>query len=185
MKKSPLLAVVALLFVQIPLLVLGEVREWTRASDGKKISASFVGMKGEDAIQIKMANGQVFDVPLSSLSPADNEYVASLTASAGEKMEEKPAAPKGKTALPQGETTVTLTGAAIFCRDCVKRIEGLKEAEENTVDASVELTASRSEGTIIIKAPSGKLALDTVRKLQSAGYYGESDVPGIAMTPLK
>ena len=167
---------------------MAEVREWTRASDGKKIEASFVGMKEDGVIKIKMSNGQEFDVPLSALSPADNEYVAKLTAAGTEKMEEKPAAPGAtgaKAGVPEGETTVTLSGVAIFCRNCVERIEGLKESEENKVDASVELTASRSDGTIIIKAPTGKLAQSAVRSIQGAGYYGTSDVPGIQMTALK
>ena len=185
MKFSTRLFALVTCCILFPLFADGEIREWTRASDGKKISASFVGMKGEGVIQIKMANGQVFDVPLSSLSPADNEFVAGLNAPAAEKMEEKPGTPAEKATIPDGETTVVLSGVAIFCRDCVERIEGLKESEENKVDPSVELSASRSDQTVTIKAPTGKLALATVRKIQGAGYYGTSDVPGIAMSPLK
>ena len=55
-----------------------EVREWTRASDGRKIQAEFVGMKDDTTIQIKMTNGQTFDVPLASLSEADNAFVKEL-----------------------------------------------------------------------------------------------------------
>lgn len=182
MKFHLLILLVVALGLLFPLTTLAEVRQWTRASDGRKIDASFVGVKEEGVIQIKMANGQVFDVPLSSLSPEDIAYVAKLNESSAGKMEEKPA---GKAEAPEGETTVVLGGVAIFCRDCVERIEGLKENEEYKVDPSVTLEASRSDRTITITAPTGKLAQATVRTIQSAGYYGTSDVPGIQMSPLR
>jgi copper chaperone CopZ len=123
---------------------------------------------------------------LSSLSPADNEFVAKMSAAPEEKMAEKPEAGAGeKPALPEGEVTVTLSGVGLFCRDCVERVEGLKENEEFKIDPAVELTASRSDQTVTIKAPSAKVAQAAVRTLLSAGYYGTSDVPGIEMAPLK
>lgn len=176
---------VVALALLIPGGAFAEMREWTRASDGRKIQAEFVGVKAEGVIQIKMANGQVFDVPLSSLSPADNEFVAKLSA-APEKMEEKPeGATAEKPAVPEGEVTVVLSGVALFCRECVERVEGLKENDEFKIDPAVELAADRSEKTITIKAPSAKVAQSTLNTLLSAGYFGKSDVPGIEISPLK
>ncbi len=187
MKDFWSLLIFATFSLLVPLESNAESREWTRAADGKKIQAEFVGMKGADVIQIKMVNGQVFEVPLSSLSPADNEFVA-LAIAVKEKMAEKPEAgtpPVEKPALPEGEVTVTLSGVALFCRKCVDRVEGLKESEEFTIDAAVELTANRSDQTVIIKAPSAKVAQSTLKTLLSAGYYGTSDVSGVEMSKLK
>ncbi len=41
----------------------GEVREWTRATDGRKITAEFVAMKDANTVTIKTQGGQTFDVP--------------------------------------------------------------------------------------------------------------------------
>lgn len=163
--------------------VEAEEREWTRAADGKKIRAEFVGLEEEGRIRIRMANGQVYDVPLASLSAADREFVQSTLASA-EDMEEE-AGSGEKTEVPEGEVTVTLTGLAIFCRKCTDRIEGMVESEDFKIDPGVELSASRGGGTVTIEAPTGKAAQGAVRALQSAGYHGESDHPAIRMSELK
>jgi hypothetical protein len=60
--------------------LLAEVREWTRASDGRKISAEFAGMKDESTVKIKMGNGQIFEVPLTGLSAEDNAYIKEANA---------------------------------------------------------------------------------------------------------
>lgn len=50
-------------------------RTWT-STDGRKIEASFVAVVGEN-VQIRMANGTLFTVPLARLSAADQSYVKS------------------------------------------------------------------------------------------------------------
>jgi len=67
-----------------------EVRDWTRASDGKKISAEFAGMKDETTVKIKVANGQIYEVPVTSLSAEDQTLIKELAAK-----EMKPAAGTG------------------------------------------------------------------------------------------
>jgi hypothetical protein len=54
------------------------MRTWT-STDGRKIEATMVGLKG-DGVEIKMANGSTFVVPLARLSPEDQDYIKTLAA---------------------------------------------------------------------------------------------------------
>lgn len=51
----------------------GSVREWT-STEGKVITAEYLGVKGTDAM-LKLAGGRVVGVPLVKLSVTDNAYV--------------------------------------------------------------------------------------------------------------
>lgn len=180
----PFVLVALVLVLHGPSRAEAEVREWTRASDGRKIQAEFVGMKDENTVQIKMTSGQIFEVPLASLSEADNAYVKELAA---EKMKENaPASGSGTPAtVPEGEVTVTLSGVHICCGDCVDAVMAVKEDSEAKVDPAVELSASRSDGTVTIKAPTGQAAQVAVRAISAAGFYGTSDHDAIKIPDLK
>lgn len=160
---------------------LAEVREWTRAADGKKISAEFLGMAGDAAIKIKMANGNTFEVSLASLSPADNEYVAGLqkAMASGSSGETKPAA------VPEGEVTVTLSGVQMGCKKCEEAILGIPSNSDAKTDSSVVWAADRKEGTVTITAPTGKAAQQAVMAVYKIGFYGASDHESIKIPDLK
>ena len=171
-----------LLLVCTPDRLQAEVREWTRAADGKKISAEFVGMKDESTIQIKMSNGQLFEVPLASLSEGDREFVKGLTmAKEGGDKPSTSSPPK----VPEGEVTVTLSGVHLCCGDCVDAVVAAKEHDKVAVDPAVEISASRSDGTVTIKAPSGKAAQTALRAILSSGFYGKSDNEAVKIPDLK
>lgn len=171
-----------LLLVCSPDSLQAEVREWTRAADGKKISAEFVGMKDESTIQIKMSNGQLFDVPLASLSDADQDFVKGLKMSE-ESAEKASGSPPAK--VPEGEVTVTLSGVHLCCGDCVDAVVAAKDHDKVAVDPAVEITASRSDGTVTVKAPSGKAAQTALRAILSSGFYGISDNEAVKIPELK
>jgi copper chaperone CopZ len=142
--------------------LLAEVREWTRASDGRKISAEFVGMKDESTVKIKMGNGQIFDLPLTGLSAED-------------------AAP----AVPEGETTVTISSVHLCCGDCVDAVAKIGTSDTNPIPVGVTLSADRKAGSIIVKAPTGKDAQAALRAVFKAGFYGISDNPAVGFAELK
>lgn len=177
--------------VMLPIPCLqAEVREWTRASDGRKISAEFAGMKDENTVRIKMANGQTFEVPLTGLSPEDNAYVKEATAKmAGggdAPAATAPAAPEGaKTAVPEGETTVTLSKVHICCGDCVDAVAKIGSSDTNPIPVGVTITADRKSESIIIKAPTGKDAQAALRAVSKAGFHGVSDHAAISIPELK
>lgn len=165
-----------------------EVREWTRASDGKKISAEFMGMKGDGVVQIKMANGKVFDVPLSSLSPEDNEFVKNLLKPGeGEMKEGEKESPKGppKGGVPEGEVTINLSGVHICCGDCEDAIIAIKEHDRIKVDPAVEFIPNRSENSVTIKAPGGQAAQAALRAMLGSGFYGVSNHETLKIPDLK
>lgn len=166
-----------------------EVREWTRASDGRKISAEFAGMKDEKTVKIKMANGQIFEVPLTGLSAEDNAFVKELNgkmASGGAAPAPAPAGTDGaKPALPEGETTVTLSKVHICCGDCVDAIANIGSDSGNPIPVGVTISGDRKTESIIIKAPSGKDAQAALRAVTKAGFYGVSDIPAVAIADLK
>lgn len=182
MKISPRLIAVALATLFLTGSLLAEVREWTRASDGRKITAEFVGMKDESTVKIKMANGQIFEVPLTGLSAEDNAYIKEANAKMAGGA--KPAG--GPTpAVPEGETTVTLTKVHICCGDCVDAIANIGSDSGNPIPVGVTIAGDRKTESIIIKAPSGKDAQAAIRAVTKAGFYGVSDNPAVAIADLK
>ena len=94
MKKLPHFVVVAGLVLSLSNSIRAEVREWTRASDGKKISAEFAGMKDGTTVKVKLANGQIFELPLSGLSAEDNAFVKEQGSKGGAEKKSATAAPK-------------------------------------------------------------------------------------------
>jgi copper chaperone CopZ len=183
MKKSLCIVATGIAFFATPSL-RAEAREWTRATDGKKIQAEFAGMKDETTVKIKMTNGQVFEIPLSSLSAEDNAFVKKQNEPTGEP--EKGAPKSGtKATVPEGEVTVTLSGVHLCCKDCEEAVVAAKDHDRVTVDPEVEITASRSDETVTIKAPSGKAAQAAVRAIMASGFYGKSDHDAIKIPDLK
>ncbi len=153
-----------------------EPREWTRSEDGKTVTAEFVGMKDDDTVTIRMANGRTFDVPLASLSPEDGEYAKAAAAQMSGGSEESSG---GSAAIPEGETTLTLSGVHLCCGTCVSAVGDV------SVPDGVTLKASRSDGSIVVEAPTGKDAQKALKALYDAGFYGESDHAGVRIAPLK
>lgn len=166
-----------------------EIREWTRASDGRKISAEFAGMKDESTVKIKMANGQVFEVPLTGLSPEDNAYVkeanAKMAGGGAAAPASAPAAGGANTTVPEGETTVTLSKVHICCGDCVDAVAKIGSSDTNPIPVGVTITADRKTESIIVKAPTGKDAQAALRAVQKAGFFGISDNPAVSIPDLK
>lgn len=158
--------------------VLAEQRDWTRANDGKIIRAEFAGMKDEKTVKIRMVNGHVFEVPLTSLSEADAVYVKNLVA---KKVETSAAAAP----VPEGETTLTLSGVHLCCAGCEDAVTAIGSDPKNLLPAGVALTPDRKTGTITVTAPSGKDAQAALRAVLESGYYGASDHEVIKIADLK
>ncbi len=151
--------------------VSAEVREWTRASDGKKIPAEFVGLKDEATVKIKTARGQIFEVPLENLSEEDKAYVKVAVAK--------------NAPLPEGETTVTLAGVHLCCASCVEAIEEIGSGKGKSLPKGVVITADRSANAIVVKAPNGKDAQAALLAVVEAGFYGTSDDPAVAIPEIE
>lgn len=189
MKRSlPWSALAAVVFLVSPTL-RGEVREWTRAADGKKISAEFVALKDPNTVTIKLSTGKLFDVPLASLSPEDAAFAkeaaakmggASATATATSTATAGPKPP-----LPEGETTVTLAKVHICCGDCVDAVGKIGLDPKNPIPAGVTISADRANEAIIVKAPTGKDAQAALRAVVGSGFYGVSDNPAVVIPDLK
>jgi len=164
--------------------VHAEMREWTQAATGNKLKGEFVRMKDEKTVTIRVAGGRSYDVPVASLSEADQTFL---------KEAGKPASPVGSPSkteskskeLPKGEVTVTLSDVHLCCKACVKAVEGVKEDEKNNIDDAVDISADRGAKTITIKAPSGKEAKRTLDALVSAGFYGKSDNDALQMEDIR
>jgi len=180
------LALAGSLLVSVPDL-RAEVREWTRSSDGKKIAAEFVGLKDDNTVQIKLANGQTFEVPLASLSAEDGVYAKeAATKMAGATKPADSASPTGpKPAVPEGETTVTLSKVHVCCGDCVDAVAKIGLDAKNPIPAGVTIMANEKEESIIVKAPTGKDAQAALRAIVTAGFYGVSDNPAVMIADLK
>ena len=164
-----------------------EVREWTRASDGRKISAEFAGMKDASTVKIKLANGQIFEVPLTGLSAEDNAFVKEAAAkmAGGSAAPGQAPATGAPPAVPEGETTVTLSNVHICCGDCVDAVAKIGTSDTDPIPAGVTITADRKAGAIIVKAPSGKDAQAALRAVFKAGFYGVSDNAAVGIAELK
>lgn len=185
MRFSRLLQTLSLLvFLLIPGLSRAEVREWTRAADGRKITAEFVGMKDENTIQIKMANG-TFEVPLDSLSEADREYVKAQKETKAAMKEGDGSTEEADATIPEGEVTVTLSGVHLCCGKCVDTVEALNGSKQMRFYPETEFKADKKDKTITIDAPSGKAAIFALEVLFKAGFCGESDHPVLTVPALK
>jgi hypothetical protein len=77
----------------------GGMRTWT-STDGKKIEATMLGVKG-DGVEIRMANGSTFVVPLARLSAEDQAFVTAAGT-----------APKGEAAAAIGGPAAVVAAAA-------------------------------------------------------------------------
>ncbi len=186
MKNIPASLALALIAVFSCPVLDAQVRDWTRAADGKKIPAEFAGMKDEGTVKIKLANGQIYEVPLSGLSPEDGAYIKETIAKAGGAM--KPAAGPTATpvpAVPEGAVTITLSGVHLCCKDCEEAVLKISANEKTPVPAGVTFTPDRKEGTIVITAPSGKDAQAALRGVMAAGFYGKSDNEAVKIADLK
>ena len=158
-----------------------EVREWTQAATGNKLKAEFVKMKDEKTVTIKLVNGRTADVPVASLSDADQTYIKEKSAKADSKasMEKKKDGKKGsdgkKPELPKGEVTVVLSGVHICCKSCVKDVAAIKDVKKFRLDEKVEIEADKGGKTITVKAPSGEEAQRALDAIVASGFYGKSD----------
>lgn len=184
MKKLPASLALALIAMFSHSSLDAQVRDWTRASDGKKIPAEFAGMKDESTVKIKLANGQIYEVPLSGLSPEDNAFIKEAIAKEGGAMK-----PAGSTApapaVPEGAVTITLSEVHLCCKDCEEAVLKIPANEKAPIPAGVTFTPDRKEGTIVIAAPSGKDAQAALRGVMAAGFYGKSDNEAVKIADLK
>lgn len=178
------LALACVTFWSLATLSRAEVREWTRATDGRKITAEFVAMKDANTVTIKMPNGQTFDVPLAGLSPADGAYAKEAAKKAGNPGATGASAGP-KPPLPEGETTVILSKVHICCGDCIDAVAKIGLDEKNPIPAGVTISADRGDEAITVKAPSGKDAQAALRAVVKAGFYGVSDHPAVVIPDLK
>lgn len=139
-------------------------------------------MKDANTVTIKMQNGQTFDVPLASLSTEDGAYAKEM---ASKKPGGTSASTGAKPAVPEGETTVTLSKVHLCCGDCVDAVAKIGLSSENPIPAGVTITGDRSAKSIIVKAASGKDAQAALRAVVLAGFYGISDNPSVLIADLK
>ncbi len=158
-----------------------EVREWTRASDGRTIRAEFAGMKDEATVKIRTAKGHVFEAPLASLSAEDNEYVRA----AMEKAAPEPMLRSAKPSAPSAGVTVTLSGVHLCCGDCVEAVAKIGTEGTHSLPKGVSIAGDRSAKSIVVKAPSDKAAQTVLETVLAAGFYGASDHPGLRIPDLE
>ncbi len=165
-----------------------EVREWTRASDGKKITAEFAGMKNETTVKIKLGNGQIYEVPLSGLSPEDGVFIQDAVAKESVAMKatvDSGVNPPQPRTEPEGPVTVILSGVHLCCRDCEEAVTNIAANEKTPVPAGVVITPNRKEGSISVAAASGKDAQAALRSILAAGFFGSSDHDVLKIADLK
>ena len=190
MKKTifPILILASVAFFTLN-SVRAEVREWTQSATGNKLKAEFVKMKDEKTVTIRMVGGRTHDVPVASLSEADQTFIkekAAGSAEAGKAMEKKGEERKGDApALPEGEVTVVLSDVHLCCKSCIKDAEAVKENEKFRIDEEVEIKADRGEKTITITAPSGKAAERAISGIVASGFYGRSDNEALLIEEAK
>ncbi|NNE93508.1 MAG: hypothetical protein HKN23_17820 [Verrucomicrobiales bacterium] len=160
---------------------VAEERVWTRASDGKTVKGEFVKMKDEKTAIIKIG-GADREFPVAMLSEADQKFLADQSkpadpAPAAPGDAKAAPAPAAKAAMPTGETIVTLSGVHLCCKDCEAAAIAALDNERLTIanKDKIKIEPDRGEGTIKVTAPSGKDAMDGLKALLQAGFYGKSD----------
>ncbi len=161
MNKTLVLSAFVALTAIAATATLVEARTWTQASTGKTLEGDFVRVRN-DNVMIKMADGNIRELPLAMLTDEDRSFVESQ-ATAGEPMK-----------APEGETTVLLSGVHLCCGGCEKGINAAVDGLED-----VEIDVSRSDETVTIKGKSGDAAQKAVTAIAEAGYYGKSDSDAI------
>jgi copper chaperone CopZ len=85
-----------------------------------------------------------------------------------------------KAAIPEGETTVVLSGVHLSCSDCEDAITGI-----SVNGAPVKYVVDSGPGTVTITAPTGKAAKTAVEAVAKIGFYGVSDHPTLKIPDLK
>lgn len=126
-----------------------EPRTWTQASSGNTIIAELQRVEG-DKIRLLREGGTAVDVPLSMLVEADREYVAAW---------------KAARELPAGPVELTLAEAHLCCGGCRNAVVGAV--------AGMEGVAVTTEGkNVMVSAPTGAKAMEAVKAIHAAGYYG-------------
>jgi len=176
--------VACLLFVSLTTRA-EEVRKWTRAADQKEIMATFGGMEDPATVRITLENGQIYKVPLTSFSEADQAYVAAQTAPTP-----APAAPAGSSAAPalttpDGPVTIVLSGVYLEAKECEEAFAKIHENEKINVPAAVTFAVDRKTGTITVGAPDKKSAQAGLSAVLSTGFYGVSDHATLKIADLK
>ena len=159
----------------------GELRDWTRISDGKKISAEFLALKDANTVTVKTAAGRTYNIPLSRLSPEDIAYAKEAAA----KKAQPGGASKGAKPLPEGEVVVTLSGVHLCCGACVQAVSKIASDPKNAFPSGVEIVGDRDAGTIVVKAPSGKAAVAALEAVSAAGFHGTSDHEAVGIVDLE
>lgn len=170
--KTPVLLFLATAVSLLVIPVNSDARTWTRASDKKTIEADFVKAEG-DKVTIKM-NGKEMTLAASVFSKEDQEFIKAQGAAPAEGA--KKGDPK---VMPDGPTSVVLSGAHVCCSKCEKRME---EALERYDD--IELSFDKSAGTVTFNGKSGQAVEDALFKVHDAGFYGTTDHARLKMKKL-
>lgn len=157
-----------------------DVRKWTRAADQREIMATFSGMEDPATVRITLENGQVYKVPLTSFSEADQAYVASKNA---------PTAPSGAApapaADPEGPVTIVLSGVYLEAKESEDAFAKIHEDEKIKVDTTVTFAVNRKDRTITVSAPDAKSARGGLSAVLQKGFYGISDHPTLKIPDQK
>ncbi len=185
MKKLILSTVVLFALVTV---INAENRVWTQAATGKKIEGEFVKMQDDKTVVILM-RGKETPIPIAMLSEDDKKFIAEQTAPAtpapGD--DAKPATPAKKGAIPEGETTVVLSGVHLCCRDSEElAVNSVENDKIKFVDkTAIKIEPDRKEGTLTVTAPTGKEAMVALSGLMQAGFYGKSDSDVVMIRDIK
>lgn len=136
-------------------------RTWTQAATGKTIEGDFVRLKDPQTAIISI-NGQQKNVPLAMLSKEDQDFIA-------EQVKAGPGGTaKAEPALPEGETTVVLSGVHLCCGGC-------KTAAKDALTKVADVVPTVGDKDITVKAPTGAKVKEALAELAKAGFYGKSD----------
>jgi copper chaperone CopZ len=134
-----------------------ESRTWTQAATGKTITGELQRVEGSK-IRILRDGGIAVDVPLAMLVEADRDYVAAWQA---------------KSALPSGPVQLTLANAHLCCGSC-------REAVIKAGGGIEGVTVTTEGSNVTIASPDGAKALEAVRAIHEAGYFGVPSLEAFA-----
>jgi hypothetical protein len=156
----------------LTLTVVGNARTWTDRK-GRRVEADLVAIPDASIIRIKRSgDGQVFDVPLSSLSDADQEYVKSQAKATPE----SGAIPSGLHAEGKSKEIDTVTFIRAFAEGKADTYKGFlvrgggaapqaTSTEGGGGSASVLVCGKRPDGTFyaITKMPDGNFNFEAFK----------------------
>lgn len=125
-----------LLFVLFAGICFSHARTW-KSQDGRELEADYVSLQGEEVRVRRSSDGQIFHIPLKTLSESDQQWVEEQQSTAGSGESEKPT-------LPEEVAEIVASRGSLLFEDDFNRED--PDGEESLGENWSTNSASRAQG---------------------------------------